>query len=245
MQYINRACEKHANVYFRKNITGVTHTKRIKSGSKPVKKDERERAEKKNKTPSKKTPLCLVFMSHIVEGIISFVPWTVGVASSSLTAYYGSHFVVSDLDTTHGTLSGASGSAILGVSAASMAVQAWAVFEWLKYAIKQSEGRISTRNHNAHYGRAMMVYWWLMFLFYLVAIASAAMNVELVTQFDNVNATVQGGKLGGTFGNATEGVAYACIGVGGMCLLTFLYAEFFARDVTEPHPTVIEAHGGH
>lgn len=184
-------------------------------------------------------------MSHIVEGVISFVPWTIGIASSSLMAYYSNRFVVSDIDTTHGTISGASGSAILGVSAASMAVQAWAVMEWIKYAIKREEGRVTTHNRNAHYGRSMMAYWWLMFIFYLVAIASAALNVELVTQFDNVSANVEGTKLGGTFGDATEGLSYATISVGGLALLVFLYSEFFARDVTEPHPTVIEAHGGH
>ena len=31
-QYINHSCARHANVYFRKNITGVTYTKKIKAG---------------------------------------------------------------------------------------------------------------------------------------------------------------------------------------------------------------------
>lgn len=184
-------------------------------------------------------------MSHIVEGVISFVPWTIGVANASLMAYYANNFVTSDIDTTHGTLTGASGSALLGVASASMAVQAWAVLEWIKYAIKREEGRVTTHNRNAHYGRAMMAYWWMMFIFYLCAVALSALQVQLVTQFDSVTATVQGGKLGGTFGDATEGMAYTTLGVGGVALFTYMYAEFFARDVTEPHPTVIEAHGGH
>lgn len=183
-------------------------------------------------------------MSVAFEVAITWVPWTIGVASSSLLAYYANNFVTSDIDATHGTITGTSGSAIMGVSAASMAVQAWAILEWMKYIIKREEGRITTHNRNAHYGRSMMAFWWIMLIFYLVAITSAALNVELVAQFDNLSVDVSSNKLGGTYGDATEGLSYATIGVGGVALLVYLYAEFFARDVTEPHPTVIEAHGG-
>ena len=138
-------------------------------------------------------------MSQVLEVAISFVPWTVGVANASLMAYYANNFVTADLDPTHGTISGPSGSALLGVSAASIAVQSWAVFEWIKYALKREEGRVTSQNRNAHYGRSMMAYWWIMFLFYLVTIAACALQVELVTKYDSVAATVQGGKLGGSF----------------------------------------------
>lgn len=184
-------------------------------------------------------------MSYVLETAIAWVPFTVGVANASLMSYYSSNFVTSDIDTTHGTVTGASGSALLGVGSASLAVQAWAVFEWLKFVVKREEGRITTHNRNAHYARAMQAYWWIMLLFYLVAITAAALQVQMVTQYDNVAVSVQGGELEGSFGDATKGLAYTTIGVGGIGLLTYLYAEFFARDPTQAHPTVIEAHGGH
>lgn len=184
-------------------------------------------------------------MSYVLETAISWVPFTIGVANASLMSYYANNFVTADIDTVHGTITGASGSALLGVGTASMAVQVWAMLEWVKYIVKREEGRVTSHNRNAHYGRSMMAYWWIMLIFYMVAIASAALQVQLVTQYDSVAANITGGKLGGSFGDATEGMAYATIGVGGVALLTYLYAEFFARDITEPHPTVIEAHGGH
>ncbi len=183
-------------------------------------------------------------MSVALEVAIQWVPWAMGVASSSLLAYYANNFVTSDIDTTHGTLSGASGSAIMGVSAASMAVQSWAIIEWIKYMVKREEGRVTTHNRNIHYGRSMMAFWWIMLIFYMVALTSAALNVELVAQYDSLAVTVSGNKLNGTYGDATEGLSYATIGVGGVALLVYLYAEFISRDVTSPHPTVIETHGG-
>ena len=79
----------------------------------------------------------------------------------------------------------------------------------------------------------------------LVALTSAALQVQLVTQFDSVSATVSGSKLGGTFGDAVEGMSYATLGVGGLAFFTYLYAQIFARGLTEKHEVVIEAHGGY
>jgi hypothetical protein len=184
-------------------------------------------------------------MSVVLETAIHWVPFAVGIADASLTAYYANHFSISDVDTIRGTLGGQSGSALLGLSAASIAVQGWAMFEWIKLAVKKEEGKLSSHSRNMHYGRSMMVYMWIMLIFYMVAISSAALNVQLVTKYSDVDAVVQSGKLGGTFGDAVEGLAYATIGVGGMGLFTYLYAEFFARSINERHPTVLEAHGGY
>lgn len=183
-------------------------------------------------------------MSVILETAIMWAPWAVGMANGGLSAYYVNNFVSADVDTTRGTLSGSSGHALLGLGGATLAVEAWAVLEWIKYVIKREEGKVTTQNRNVKYGKAMMVFWWLMLLFYMVAIVSAALDIHLVTNFENVDAEIDGSKLNGSYGDAVEGLSYSTLSVGGVAFLTYLYAELFTRRADEPHPTMLEAHGG-
>jgi hypothetical protein len=148
------------------------------------------------------------------------------------------------VDTTRGSLAGGSGHALLGLGGAALAVEAWAVMEWIKYVVKREEGKVTTQNRNVKYGKAMMVFWWMMLLFYLVTIVSAALDVHLVTNFGEVDAEINGSKLNGSYGDAVEGLSYATLSVGGMAFITYLYAEFFTRRADEPHPGILEAHGG-
>jgi hypothetical protein len=146
----------------------------------------------------------------LLETAIMWTPWAVGMADAGLTAYYTNNFVTNDVNTaaSPSEIGGNSGHALLGLGAASLAVQSW--------------------------------------IFYLVAIVSAALDVHLVTNFGDVNANVDTntGKLNGSYGNAVEGMSYATLGVGGLSFFVYLYAEFFTRRMDEPHPTIIEAHGG-
>ena len=179
----------------------------------------------------------------MIEIGTQFVPLAVGLASAGLTSYYANNFPVSDIDNTHGTISGTAGSSMLGLASASIAIQSLATLEWIKYIIKREEGKMTTHNRNQHYGKSMQVYWWIMLIFYMVAIVAASLNVELVSQYGSMAVEISGNKLQGSFGTATAAMNYVTIGFGGMSLLVYLYAEFFARDLNEPHPITIEKHG--
>jgi len=183
----------------------------------------------------------------LLETTIMWTPWAIGMADAGLTAYYANNFQTGDIDTSRGELGGSMGHALLGLGSASLAVQSWAVFEWIKYVLKREEGKVTIQNRNLRYGKAMMWFWWMMLLFYLVAIVSSALDVHLVTNFGSVSATpptTTGGKLTGSYGNGVEGMSYATLAVGGISFFTYLYAEFFTRRMDESHPTIIEAHGG-
>lgn len=184
-------------------------------------------------------------MSIVTELAIMWLPWTIGMSSAGLTAYYANNFVTADIDPARGILSGGSGEALLGLSSASIAVQGWAIFEWVKYVLKRQEGKITMQNRNEYYGKAMMWFWWIMMLFYLIAIVLGALNIQLVTQYDSNAVTINGNKLNGSFGNAVAGMSYTTLALGGIAFFSYLYAEFGTRRMNEPHPTVIERHGGH
>jgi hypothetical protein len=183
-------------------------------------------------------------MSVVPEIVTQWIPFGIGVADAALTAYYVNNFVATDVDNTRGILSGKSGDAILGLSTASVAVQGWAVLEWVKYVLKRQEGKLSIQNRNERYAKTMLTFWWLMMLFYLLAIVLGALNIQMVTQYDSVPVTINGTKLQGSYGNAVAGMSYATLAVGGLSFLTYLWAEFGTRSMNEPHPRVTEAHGG-
>jgi hypothetical protein len=174
-----------------------------------------------------------MFGTKILEGTVMWVPWIMGITSSSLIAYYGNNFVPTDLTLVSGNTiwSGASGNAVMGVSAATLAVESVALLEFFKYVLKAREGNIKVENSNPHYSRAMMYFWWLMMFFYLVAIVSCALNVTVVSQFGNepVGLSTSGSQLTGSFGSATLGMSYTTIGVGGLAFFLYLYAEIFAK----------------
>lgn len=182
----------------------------------------------------------------LLETTILWTPWAVGMADAAVTAYYANNFVTSDLDsaTNPKELGGKSGHTLLGLGGATMAVQAWAVFEWIKYVVKREEGKVTTHNRNPKFGRAMKWFWGVMLLFYLVAIVTSALGVHLVTNYGNVDVSININKLNGTFGDALEGMSYSTLAMGGIAFFVYMYAEFFTRRMDEPHPTMIEAHGG-
>ena len=183
-------------------------------------------------------------MSIVLENVIMFAPWALGVAGGGLTAYYANNFDTADVDTSRGNITGVTGNSWLGVSAANLAVQSWAIFEWMKMIAKIKEGKIISQNRNRNYGRAMMWFWWLMLLFYVVVIVSNSLNVHLITNYNDVDVQVDGDKLNGGYGDAVEGLSYTVLALGGVNFFLYLYAELFTRDLKEPHPTFIETHGG-
>ena len=185
-------------------------------------------------------------MSIVLENVIMFAPWALGMADAAVTAYYTNNLSAANLDAVRGTVVGEPGNALLGLGAASIAVQGWAVLEWIKHMVKTKEGKITFQNTNRKYGRAMMVFWWMLMLFYLLAIVMGALTISFVTDYGNQDITLDttSGKVGGTFGDATEGMSYATLAVGGVAFFTYLYAEFFTRGLTEPHKPWVELHGG-
>ncbi len=184
-------------------------------------------------------------MSNTLEVTIMWTPWLMGMATASLTAYYANNFVATDVDYAKGSMVGDSGYAILGTSAASIAVQAWAVLEWWKYMIKKEEGKLMTHNRNANYAIAMKVFWSLMMIFYLVEITSCALNVRLVTHFSNLDVVVKNKQLNGPYGDAVEGMSYTVIALGGISFIMYLFAELATRHPDEKHVITIETHGGY
>ena len=89
--------------------------------------------------------------SAAIEVVIQWVPFLVGMTNAGLMSYYANKFPSGDIDTNHGTITGTAGSAMLGLSSATIAVEAWGIFEFFKYIIKREEGKVTTQNRNAHY----------------------------------------------------------------------------------------------
>lgn len=185
-----------------------------------------------------------MFSTHVLEGLVMWTPLAMGIASSSIIAYYGNNFVPTDLALVGTTTvwSGASGNAVMGVSAAALAIESMAILEFFKYMMKAREGKIKVENSNVPFGRAMMYFWYLMLFFYMVAIVSCALNITLVSQFDAqaVSLNTAGTQITGTFSNGTLGMAYTTIGIGGLALIFYLYAELGLKKgskvvMTETH----------
>jgi hypothetical protein len=182
-------------------------------------------------------------MALVIENIIMWVPWGLGMADAGLTAYYTNNFKLADVDVVRGTLAGESGTALLGVGSANIAVQIWAIFEWFKHLAKFRESKNTMTNRHEKYEKAMMVFWGMMMLFYIVAIVSSALDIHMVTNFADEAITISGDKLGGTFGDAVEGLSYTTLAVGGVAFFTYLYTELFTLKGS-PHPGFVEVHGG-
>ncbi len=153
-----------------------------------------------------------------------WLPWAVGIANSSITAYYANNFVSSDV--VDGAIAGRSGHTLLAMAGATILAQTWGTLEWFNYKLKESEGKIrfqGRRSQSTNSSRAMRAFWYMLIVFYLVTMASAAMNVHLVTEFDSTNASVNpGGKLNGPFGNGIEALSYASLAIGGLAMCTFV-----------------------
>jgi ABC-type Fe3+ transport system permease subunit len=182
-------------------------------------------------------------MSLVLETFIMFAPWALGMTDGALTAYYANNF--NSLNVVAGRVVGGTGNALFGTGAATLAVQSWAVLEWLKYVMKMQEGKISVQNRNKQYGRVMALFWWFMLLFYLVSLTLAALDVHLVTHFSQVDVSISTDEsLQGSYGYLVKGFSYASLAVGSLTFCTYLYGEIMARKRDEARPSYVEAHGG-
>ena len=186
-------------------------------------------------------------MSALLESTITWSPFVLGTANAIVMCYFGNNFVVSDL-TAQGTWSGNSGDAVLGLSAATVAVQSVAVLEWFKYLLKRQTGaiKINASSANMNFSRVMYYFWWLMLCFYIVSIIFCALNIELVNNYGNLQVEIGGNNndlLGGSYGNAVMGMDYATLGLAGLSLGVYIYGEFGTRTWNEPKPVVTEIHG--
>lgn len=174
-----------------------------------------------------------MFATRALETIVQWTPWALAVTSSSLVAYYGNNFVPTDLTLVSGNTvwSGSSGTSVLGVSAATLAVESVALLEFFKYIMKAREGNIKVENSNAQFSMLIRYYWYLMMFMYLVAIVSCALNITATTNFGNlaIGLSTSGSQLSGSFGSATLGLSYSVIGISGLAFFLYLYAEIFAK----------------
>jgi len=168
-------------------------------------------------------------MGSVFDHIIAWVPWAMGVTNASIMAYYANNFVTSDVDLSRGKLSGTSGNVLLGTSAASIAVQTWAILEFIKYHVKKGTGELTVHGANHKYMMAREWYLGFMFLFFIVAIVSAALDIALVSDYSAQKITIRNGKLNGAYGDAVEGMAYTTVAVAALPLFTFIGSEIFAR----------------
>ncbi len=165
--------------------------------------------------------------------------WLLPMASLGLTAYYGNNFQVSDLDATHGTLSGASGCALLGTSSAALAVSGMAMMEWMKFSYKMKSGTIQISNMETKYARMMQHFWNLMFLFYILVIVTSALTITLVSDFYGQHVSAgSNGVLSDSFGSSLMGLDYASISVGGIAFLVYTFASMNKNG--EPMPQIKE-----
>jgi len=171
--------------------------------------------------------------TKVLETTVMWVPIVMGLTTSSVVAYYGNNFVPTDLTLVSGqTLwSGNSGNVVMGLSAATLAVESVALLEFFKYILKAREGNIKVESSNPQYSRTMMFFWYLMMFFYLVAIISCALNITVVSNFGNVavGLSTSGSQLTGSFGSAVLGMNYTDIGISGLAILLYLYAEIFVK----------------
>lgn len=178
----------------------------------------------------------------ILDNIIMWVPWAMGVVNASLMAYYANNFPSADVDLTRGIISGTSGHVILGTSAASIAVQLWAMIEFLKYHVKKHTGELSVHGSNHRYMQAREWYLGFLLLFYMVAIVSAALDITLVVNYSGESVTIKNKKLNGSFGDAVEGLSYTTIAVAALPLFTYIISEIFTRKWNERKPIISELH---
>jgi len=185
----------------------------------------------------------LMFATRAVETVVTWVPWTMGIASSAVIAYYGNNFVPTDLTLVSGNTiwSGASGNGVLGVSAATLAVESVALLEFFKYVLKAREGNIKVENNNPQYSRGMTYFWWLMMFFYLVAIVSCALNITVTSNFGNqpIGLSASGSQITGSMGSATLALSYSTLGVGGLAFFLYLYVEIFLKKGSKTKMTEV------
>lgn len=178
-------------------------------------------------------------MSAVLDTMIMFAPWAIGMGNAGLGAYYTNNMSTSDVDEARGTIVHEPGHALLGTGAASIAVQGLAVLGWLKYVMKSKEGKIRVAGVSSEQSRAMKTFWWMLMLFYLLAVVLGALCIHWVTDHGNVDVSVDttSGQVGGTFGDGVESVSYATLAVGALTLATYMYAEFFTpKSTAASHP---------
>lgn len=143
-------------------------------------------------------------------------PFLLGLANAVAVAYYGNNFVSTDIDSVHGTLSGASGATLMSLGAATVGLQTVALAKTLQHA---TTGR--------HTSRRMKWVIALAVLFLVVSLTTALLSVVLVADYGALDVTVSaGGVLQSTYGNAVLATDYVTFGVGGLLLIGYAYLQF-------------------
>lgn len=138
-----------------------------------------------------------------------------GVATASVTAYYGNNFVSTDLVPVTGKLAGASGYAMLGLSTASIACSILAlVHSW---------------KHRSNYPEKYQKLWvrcgrmYMLFLIFVIILAS--MTIAMVTNFSSLPITVSGQTISGSYGNAVLGIDYTTLVFAFLSMVFYVYAK--------------------
>jgi hypothetical protein len=151
------------------------------------------------------------------EHVVLAVPFCAGLANSALIAYYGNNFVNSDVDPLHGTLSGASGSALTNLSAVTLGLQVAVAlrYGWVSIQRTKEGGQLDRRSWFAL----------AMSFFMLLSITLCVMTIVMVTEWSNVPVVVSvQRRLGGSYGTALMGLDYTTAFVG--LVVTSLYFVF-------------------
>jgi len=179
--------------------------------------------------------LCLA-----LDETLMWSPFMLGMSIAGMTAYYGNHFVSTDIDAVHGTWTGTSGSATMGLSGAALGVNSLAVLVWFKYLAKWKNNHI-TKPPGA-YNRWKVYFWILMLFFFLLTIVLCSLNIVAVDQFLSQDITVNtsSGVIGGAYGNAMLGIDYTTLALGAISFIVFLIAEFHKRTDETRRMTIQE-----
>lgn len=171
-------------------------------------------------------------MSQLLQLSIALTPWAWGYGHAIMNAYNVNNFEVTS-----------DGHDLLIISGAAIAVEGWAIMEFIKFYWKKRKGQIRINPEKSSYGKWMTWFWIVNLVFYIMVIALSAMNIYQVDHPDNIDLTVNDGQVGGSFGNALKGMTYANIAVGGIAFLIFSLTELHRLRKKEPKPIMVEYSG--
>ena len=160
---------------------------------------------------------------------IMLIPWAVAIAHSSYNAYMINNFDSSEIQAS-GSLDGNQARSLNILSGATLGLAGLALFKWFEYWLLSANSRVKISGEDKHYKQVMMVFWSLILLQMILGVTLSAMDIRLVSNYNDEDVTLDGKKLDGAYGNAVHGITYTAIAVGGTAFLTFVYGMFHAAQ---------------
>jgi hypothetical protein len=133
------------------------------------------------------------------------LPFAAGMANAGVGAYYNNALPTADIDDTHGTLSGTSGSMLMAFGGVALGLQTLSLSKCFLHCMnRRNEGDCSK-----------LWFWRAFAMFFAISFLYALMNMVMVSNFSALKVTVgSNGVVKGAYGITMQTLDYATIALG-------------------------------